>query len=69
MSPRKSNSLTRRYAKLDKLHAEIMKPAKGKKERHDTHKQQVSSYMYILTYKHTNVLTYIHTYIHTYINT
>ena len=29
----KSNSLMRRYAKLDKYHYEIMKPSKGKKPR------------------------------------
>jgi len=29
MALRKSNSLTRRYQKLEKYHAEIMKPAKS----------------------------------------
>ena len=30
MALNKSNSLTRRYAKLEKYHDEIMKPSKGK---------------------------------------
>ena len=52
MSLRKSNSLTRRYAKLDKLHAEIMKPAKGKKERQcvkssDAFKKYIKTYRQI----------------------
>ena len=50
MSPRKSNSLTRRYAKLDKLHAEIMEPAKGKKERQCVHSSDAFK-KYIKTYR------------------
>ena len=37
MALSKSNSLTRRYKKLEKYHAEIMKPAKSGKARQCVH--------------------------------
>ena len=37
MALSKSNSLTRRYQKLEKYHAEIMKPAKSGKPRQCVH--------------------------------
>ena len=37
MALSKSNSLTRRYQKLDKYHDEIMKPAKNGKPRQCVH--------------------------------
>jgi hypothetical protein len=50
MTLKKSNSLTRRYAKLDQLHAEIMKPAKGTKTRQCVH-SSVAFKKYIKTYR------------------
>jgi hypothetical protein len=50
MALSKSNSLTRRYAKLDKYHAEIMKPSKGKKNRQCVH-SSVAFKKYVKTFR------------------
>ena len=50
MTLNKSNSLIRRYARLDELHSEIMKPSKGKKLRQCVH-SAVAFKKYIKTYR------------------
>ncbi len=50
MALNKSNSLTRRYAKLEKYHDEIMKPSKGKKLRQCIHSSGAFK-KYVKTYR------------------
>lgn len=50
MALSKSNSLTRRYQKLDKYHAEIMKPAKSGKPRQCVH-SSVAFKKYVKTFR------------------
>jgi len=49
MALSKSNSLTRRYAKLEKYHDEIMRPSKGKKLRQCIHSSVALKNMLRLT--------------------
>ena len=55
MALTKSNSLLKRYAKLEKYHAEIMKPAKGRKARQCIHSANAFK-KYVKTFRQINLV-------------